>query len=402
MPFDTIHEGNLKDYLLSIPNLFPAGADLVIKEIGDGNINFVYHVQDQDSKQSAVVKQAKPYLRSSGKDRKLTTDRIRIESEVMALEGDFCPEQVPKIYHQDLDRSLFVMEDLSDHQIMRKGLIERNRYPYFPEHIGFFMAHTLYKTSDFALDGKVKKEMQARFMNPEMCEITEKLVFTVPYYDDGTTSYTPGAEEQGRALFDDEPLKYEVAALKESFLTKAQALIHGDLHTGSLFVTADSTKAIDQEFSFYGPMGFDVGAVIGNLVLNYAAQEYHSRNEQERNEYRTYLLETIRDVWLVFAREFTRLWEEDNQEITARAEGYKENYLDRLFKDSLGFAGCKMIRRIGRAQVEDFTSIADDNIRAKAERLALRLGKDIILQRHQFQSIEEAVELIEETTPRVS
>ena len=34
-------------------------------------------------------------------------------------------------------------------------------------------------------------------------------------------------------------------------MTNAQALLHGDLHTGSVFVRDDSTKVIDPEFAFY-------------------------------------------------------------------------------------------------------------------------------------------------------
>ena len=39
----------------------------------------------------------------------------------------------------------------------------------------------------------------------------------------------------------------EVAKLKFDFMTHAQALIHGDLHTGSIFIKEDSTKVIDAD-----------------------------------------------------------------------------------------------------------------------------------------------------------
>lgn len=71
----------------------------------------------------------------------------------------------------------------------------------------------------------------------------------------------------------DTALHFEVALLRHAFLTKAQSLLHGDLHTGSIFITKESTKVIDPEFAYYGPMGFDIGAVIANLLLNYAGQE---------------------------------------------------------------------------------------------------------------------------------
>lgn len=48
-------------------------------------------------------------------------------------------------------------------------------------------------------------------------------------------------------------------------MNNAQALIHGDLHSGSIFINEKGIKVIDPEFAFYGPMGYDIGNVIGNL-----------------------------------------------------------------------------------------------------------------------------------------
>lgn len=66
------------------------------------------------------------------------------------------------------------------------------------------------------------------------------------------------------------------------FCERAQALIHGDLHTGSIMVTSDSTQVIDPEFAFYGPMGFDIGAFLGNLVLAFFAQDGHADKGNDR------------------------------------------------------------------------------------------------------------------------
>lgn len=66
------------------------------------------------------------------------------------------------------------------------------------------------------------------------------------------------------------------------FRERAQALIHGDLHTGSVMVTSDSTQVIDPEFAFYGPMGFDIGAFLGNLILAFFAQDGHSSEGNDR------------------------------------------------------------------------------------------------------------------------
>ena len=66
------------------------------------------------------------------------------------------------------------------------------------------------------------------------------------------------------------------------FCERSQALIHGDLHTGSILVSPDSTWVIDPEFAFYGPMAFDTGAFVANLMLAYFSQEGHSSEEQPR------------------------------------------------------------------------------------------------------------------------
>lgn len=47
-------------------------------------------------------------------------------------------------------------------------------------------------------------------------------------------------------------------------------------------VTSDSTQVIDPEFAFYGPMGFDIGAFIGNLILAFFAQDGHADPKNDR------------------------------------------------------------------------------------------------------------------------
>lgn len=47
-------------------------------------------------------------------------------------------------------------------------------------------------------------------------------------------------------------------------------------------VTSDSTQVIDPEFAFYGPMGFDIGAFLGNLILGFFAQDGHTNGDSNR------------------------------------------------------------------------------------------------------------------------
>jgi 5-methylthioribose kinase len=396
MSYRTLTEQEAVEYARNIPNLFPQDAKLVSREIGDGNLNFVFHIKDEGpSGKSIIFKQALPYVRVIGDSWPLTLDRARIESEALILENELCPGSVPKVYHYDTELALIVMEDLSDYEIMRKGLVERKRYPNFPKQIGTFLARTLFLTSDLAIPPVEKKRKAASFTNPELCNITENFVFTYPFQDDPSNAYNPLITNTVQRIWNNDELRLEIAKLKDSFMTRGQALLHGDLHTGSIMVTEDDTKIIDPEFAYYGPMGFDIGAVFANLLLNYAAHEGHTLDPKEREAYQAYLLEVVAEVWSVFEEEFRTLWEEKAQEPYAKVPGYLDTYLQSVLQDTAGYTGCKMMRRvIGLAHVYDLESVADPALRAKGETLALAIGQELILQRGNLCSINDMITLV--------
>ena len=47
-------------------------------------------------------------------------------------------------------------------------------------------------------------------------------------------------------------------------------------------VTPNSTQVIDPEFAFFVPMGFDIGAFVGNLILAFFAQGGHADEGDDR------------------------------------------------------------------------------------------------------------------------
>ncbi|CAM3363990.1 MULTISPECIES: S-methyl-5-thioribose kinase [Brevibacillus] len=382
MAYRALTEQEAVQYVKEIPGLFSKGAELSSREIGDGNLNLVFDIREDATGKSVIVKQALPYARVVGESWPLTLDRARIESEALQIQYKLVPELVPQVYHFDSELALTVMENVGDHVIMRKGLIEGNRYPLFAKQIGKFLAHTLFYTSDLGAHPYEKKALVGRFINPELCKITEDLVFTDPYENAPTNNFNPLIRREVEAIWHNKPLKLEIAKLKYDFLTRAEALLHGDLHTGSIFITKTSLKAIDPEFAYYGPLGFDIGAVIANLLLNYAGQHGLQKDQGERESYREYLLETVEDVWNEFVSQFVQLWHKHAKERSAHVEGLWESYVKRLIQDAAGYAGCKVLRRvIGLAGVADLNEIADEKVRAEAERLALAIGEALILER---------------------
>ncbi|MBL8162274.1 MAG: S-methyl-5-thioribose kinase [Anaerolineae bacterium] len=368
-------------------------------EVGDGNLNLVFKVwAAADHSRTIVLKQALPYVRLVGDSWPLPTDRARIEAQALEIHERLVPQHTPHVYFFDPDMYLIAMRNLNDHIIMRKGLIQGIKYPHFAEHIGLFMARTLSSTSDLVLDYRTKKLEVARFINPELCKITEDLIFTEPYRRHERNRYHAELEPHVAAIQADIGLHVEVAQLKEQFMTHAQALVHGDLHTGSIMVNQTDTYVIDPEFAYYGPMGFDVGAVIGNLLLNYAAHEARSSDPQVRADFRRYLTNTIIQVWYVFVREFQPVWE--RADVIDMPRLYQESYMRRVLQDSVGFGACKMMRRIiGLAGVEDIRGIEDVGQRTTAASLALNIATTMIKARHHITRIEEVVEIAEAARP---
>ncbi|WP_301169865.1 S-methyl-5-thioribose kinase [Brevibacillus nitrificans] len=401
MAYRALTEQEAVEYVKALPGLFTEGATLVSKEIGDGNLNLVFDIREEATGKSVIVKQALPYARVVGESWPLTVDRARIESEALRLQHKYVPDLVPEVYHFDQELALTVMENVGDHIIMRKGLIEGNRYPLFAKQIGKFLAHTLFYTSDLGANPYDKKALVGTFLNPELCKITEDLVFTDPYENAPTNDFNPLIQKEVEAIWENKPLKLEIAKLKFDFLTRAEALLHGDLHTGSIFITPTSMKAIDPEFAYYGPIGFDIGAVIANLLLNYASQHGLQKDQGERESYREYLLTTVEDVWNEFVSQFVQLWHKQAKERSAHVEGLWQSYVNRLIQDTAGFAGCKILRRvIGLAGVADLNSIEDVQVRAEAERLALAIGEALILGRNNLEESTDITDLVRTVTAR--
>src|SRR5699024_3495126 len=133
------------------------------------------------------------------------------------------------------------------------------------------------------------------FTNPDMCDISEDLVFTEPYYDyKNRNNVSPGLEDFVREnLYENMDLQKEVLILKDKFQNQSQTLVHGYLHSGSIFVNEKGINIIDSEFAFYGPIGYDYGNIWGNLVFPLARAYVLGKDSTYIEKLRWLLAETI-------------------------------------------------------------------------------------------------------------
>ncbi len=378
-----------------------------VREVGDGNLNMVFIVEGRAG--SVCVKQAVPYVRVAGPGWPMSPERAYFEQAYFRSVAPHVGGAVPKIHHYDPQLQCIVMERLAPHIILRQGLIAGQRYPRVARDIGEYVARACFFTSDLARPFEQKMDGMALFArNQPLLRITVDLIFAEPYFAAERNRHTsPQLDAVAQTLRLDGAVKAAVAAFGHKFLSCPQALIHGDLHSGSVMVTATDSRVIDPEFAFYGPIGFDLGAFLANLLLSWYSQPGHATGADDRSAYRAWILAQARTFWTTFHDLFLALWTESGEgdaypkkmfgepgDAAALARA-RAGFMDSLFADMIGFAACKMIRRIlGFAHVLDLDGIADTSLRARCESAALAMAVTLLKAPAQFRSIDDVIDAV--------
>ena len=359
---------------------------LEAQEISDGNLNAVFRVFETHGPRSVLVKQGLPYLRVAGAAWPLSRERADFEARSLTRQHAAAPGRVPRPYWHDHAMAVNVMEDLRGHAVIRSPLINGTRLENLGETIGAFLAATLYASSDFALGSTAKRRLVTQFQNVELCDLTEALILTEPFGPPpNRNNFLPGLQADLADLQADVEVRSAVAALKHRFMTCGQALLHGDLHTGSVMGGAPDARGhsdlrvIDSEFAFFGPMGFDVGLFLANLLLCAVSQAGHAPDPVACQHRRAYLKRQMRMCWTTFEGGFRRQLE-GAASPSWREPGFQDDLLRSVLRDASGYAGCELIRRtVGFAHVPDYDSLEPEAARLAAGRQNLSLGRALIL-----------------------
>ena len=278
---------------------------------------------------------------------------------------------------------LFIMEDLKDCIILRDALIKGKIIYHLPEQITDFIIETTLSTADFFTDAFSKKNEVIKYTNKELCKISEELVFTEPFFNLLKENVFSKRLKKyvEKEFYKNKKLQFEAAKLKYEFMNNPQALIHGDLHTCSIFTNDKYIKVMDCEFAFYGPIGYDLGTLIANLIFSYV---YHL-NITNNKKFMRFIYNAINDIIKLFKKKFLIKFKKDIKDISAKNEEFKKYYLDNVLKYSFGICGLEIIRRTtGCARVKEIESVSDEKKRADIEYNLLKIGKECIMQREKL------------------
>ena len=450
-PFD---EASVRVYLAARPALAErlggAPADWTVEELSDGNLNFVFLVRGPGAGGAAssssdggalVLKQALPYIRID-KGWPLPASRAGVEAAALEEHGRLAPGAVPTLYSYDPASSVLAMEWVRPPAAVVRGLLNGGGIvPGLAGDVARYLARTAFGTSLFALPSPAWRELAARFPNAPLCGLTEKVVFDDPFHDAPTNAdhgpaaaACPALAAALAALKSDAAARAAGAAAKARFCEQRQALLHGDLHTGSVMgvavgATSDwealeeaaeaasggggsgpgarrAAVIIDPEFACAGPVAWDAGKFAANLLIAFLAADGRRGSSSSPgggedtavSHQQAWLAASIPAFWATFTTSFAELWDGAAAAGTGGAlapaplvgadalDGaqalalHQQTFFADTLDGALRFGGAVLLRRVvGIAQVSDFRGLPDPACRGRAMAAALRVGRDMLV-----------------------
>lgn len=372
-------------------DLFGEHSKLSCHSFGDGHMNQVFRVQSQTGS-SLIVKQGLPFARGLSNHWPLSLDRRRIEAQTLRLFAAVAPDFVVEVLHYDADQAAILLEDLEQLTMLDLALLQGRQFQQLGQQLGEFLAHTAVAYSDLMSALPQQRARQLQFSNPEPWQITEDLLFNDPYCHHERNEVPAALRVQVQQLWYDEALLAQVAALKACFRSQADTLVHGDFSSQSVFASPRGLKVIDAEFAGYGPHGFDLGIMLGSLIMHYLAASYapppHSGFSQaQTKDQQNYLFNQIKALLQSYPRVWLAQAGQCRDGLFSNPLFHREQLLKAL-QHAIGFAGCEIIRRVYGA----FPAACLQQLPAK-ERLAtqtscLQLAQRLILHYRQIQQSE--------------
>lgn len=390
-----------------------APADWRVRDVADGNLNDVFLVDGTEG--GVCVKQALPFVRVVGEAWPLPLDRAHFEHALATTLRAHVAGLVPEVYDFDPVLHVSVMEKLEPHAVLRGASIDGADHPHAARAVGDFAARAGFAPSAEAVPFERRAADIALFAgNTALQRITVDLVFLEPWTDHPRNG--PIAPELGPVvarLRGDPEIRLSVADARRRYLTSTEALLHGDLHTGSVMVTADDARVIDGEFAGFGPLGFDLGQFLGNLAIAWFAAPGHARDGDDLAARRDRSERDIRAFWTAFRDRFDTLWRGASAGDALPASHFPERADDRLrdrvfveriaaiFADAVVYAAVEIVRRtIGFARVADFTRIADARDRTAAEAVALDFAARILAAPRDVATLDDLLAALHSSEPQ--
>ena len=401
----TLTKENITEYLKKqMPDL-DFSKPLIISEIGegtaeedgDGYVNYVFRVSD--GKRKMILKQGRSVGRVTGHTG-MDLARTSIEYDYMKLGQVIVPEYIPELYFYDDENLVFAVEDVSYLKICRFQLNKSEIFPKMAKQAADYLARMHFYTSDYYLDTETFRRLQVRFMNSKMRKFFDDRTFISFDCGEGDPTEEFGFElnpeyaEETRKLILDPRVVLERHKLRDLYMRKSEALLHADFHTSNVFVSKEQLKAIDMEFTFFGPAAYDLGYLQANLLSQLACGVFRSfDSKQERLEFVSFILATMQELFTEYCRVFFECWSKDAKPIYQDVPGLQEHVQQQLLQDMIGFcANSHIFRCAADIGYPEYDDLQDKQAIRNAKLLSLTLDHRMILRRAEYASAESWID----------
>jgi 5-methylthioribose kinase len=253
-------EENLPEYLKNA-GFIPQNEPIAVEKVGDGNINWVRRVRTDAG--SWVVKQARPALERFPEYRS-STERIVFEARFFHTVAPFDAENVcPRVLRFDPEQRVLVLEDLGDAERLDAALARGADVTSTACSLARFLGAVHRGTRDGAL--------AARFANGEMRQLHGDHIFHLPFRENDFP-LSKRVAECAAELRADTGLLQTIDSVHRRYLEPRGCLVHGDVQPANVLLSAGGPKLLDAEIAHVGDPAFDLGQLLGHLLLPAAAR----------------------------------------------------------------------------------------------------------------------------------
>lgn len=228
---------------------------------GAGNMNYVLRIQPSGGADSFIIKQSRPWVEKYPQI-DAPFERIRVEQQYYheVSKSPILRTYSPIIIGYDEASNILLMEDLG------ASIDFTSVYK-----VGQYMDETCIQNSITYLNELHQIGVSETFpLNMEMRQLNHQHIFHLPFLADNgfdLDQIQMGLQEVAKPFQTDTQLRNEVGKLGTIYLAKGDTLLHGDFYPGSLLLVQKEIKVIDPEFSFVGPLEWDIAVFIAHLFL---------------------------------------------------------------------------------------------------------------------------------------
>ncbi len=398
-----LDKGNIIPYLRERYPAFDTSGQVSVSAIGDdaedsqGLINYVFRVRNETG--SLILKQAREHMRldddveASGASYCPPQDRNYSEYLSMKLRRAIAPDCVPEVYDADRDNHVFLMEDVDYLRPARAQLSQGVMIDGFAERVARFLCDSHFYTTEFYLDTETFRELGRRFVSTGMRAIMENWLFL----RDTPTHQCPALTRHFLPHIFAEDVVVQSHILRHKYMSSTQAFIHSDVHTSNIFADGSQIKVIDMEYTFAGPVAYDLGYFLASLVSQYCSAVFRPfPSEGERRDFKGYILACVHALADDYRRRFAEHWDGEAKAVYRACPGFRDAFLAELIPDAAGFAAMPMftlcVSSFGFTQ--EFEVIEDQGRKLHALQLYCALGRRFLLGRARIRTPGDLVRTV--------